>query len=113
MTGSIPPYGESFRREEVVEWHPELSRTAYVLKQDPRWFIRSDKTSHIWYIYHGPTVAHATRVGTPCQTFRSAMYRLLAGIAGGFYATGEAAAEPPRAGITRCPECGLNLAPYL
>ena len=59
------------------------------------------------------TVVRAARVGTSCPTLTLAMNRVLGGIAGGFYATGEAAAEPPRAGITRCPECGLDLAPYL
>jgi len=113
MTGSIPPYGKNFERVSVDEWHSELSRTVYVLEQDQRWFIRSDQTSHVWYIYHGPTIAKAIRVGTPCPTLTLAMDRLLAGIAGGFYATGEAAAAPPRAGITRCPACGLNLVSYL
>ena len=112
MTGQIPPYGANFRRVSL-DWSRELSNTAYVLKQDQRWFIRSDKTSHIWHIYHGPTIDRAVRMGTPCRTLGMAMDRLLFGIAVGLYATGEEAAAPSRAGITRCPECGKNLVPYL
>lgn len=85
--GQIPPYGKNFRLESEP-WTPGLANRVYVLKRDPRWFIRSDKTSGTWRVYHWH-LDHArelaTPVGTPLGTFGEAMARLLDGIEQGFY----------------------------
>lgn len=85
MTGQIPPYGGHFRRESVP-WTPDLANRVYVLKADPAWFIRSDKTSGTWRVYWHFTEHLVTSVGTPLPTFGLAMLRLLEGIDQGFYA---------------------------
>ena len=87
MSGQIPPYGKHFRRESEP-WTPDLANRVYVLKQDARWFIRSDKTSKVWRIYRwslGHSRELATPVGTPLPSLTAAMARLLDGISQGFY----------------------------
>jgi hypothetical protein len=105
MTGQIPPYGANFRRASLP-YRQGLANRAYVLKRDPRWFIRSDSTSEIWTIYWipsfdtalrpvegGPAEAERTArythlavaMGKPLPTFTEAMAKLLDGIAKGFY----------------------------
>lgn len=87
MTGQIPPYGKNFQRESEP-WTPDLANTVYVLKRDPAWFIRSDKTSKTWRVYHWHLDHNremASSVGTPLPTFGLAMLRLLEGIDRGFY----------------------------
>jgi hypothetical protein len=83
--GQIPPYGKNFRRESLP-YHPEHASRAYVLKQDSRWFIMSDKTSEVWTIYVGYNRAVPTAMGKPLPTLTAAMAKLLDGIAQGFYA---------------------------
>jgi hypothetical protein len=81
--GQIPPYGKNFERKSLP-YHPSLASRAYVLKQDSRWYIRSDKTSGVWTIFHtyaGTTVP----MGKSLPTFGLAMQRLLEGIDRGFY----------------------------
>jgi len=111
MTGQIPPYGEHFERVSL-DYSPDLSNTAYLLKSDRRWYIRSDKTSHKWRIYHGVTVDSAVPEGAVQRTMTEVMRLLLDGVAGGFYVTGEDPPKPVPA-ITRCPECGTNLLTYI
>jgi hypothetical protein len=87
MSGQIPPYGKHFRLKSEP-WTPDLANRVYVLKTDPDWFIRSDKTSKIWRVYqwhldHSRELA--TPIGTPLPTFGMAMNRLLEGIDRGFY----------------------------
>jgi hypothetical protein len=93
MTGQIPKYGRDFRLESLP-WTPHLANRAYVLKRDPEWFIRSDKTSGTWRVYHTNLKLHdtldearelAAPVGTPLPTLGLAMARLLEGIDRGFY----------------------------
>jgi len=89
MTGQIPPYGTNFRLESL-SYTPDRANRAYVLKRDPAWFIRSDKTSKVWQVYwKTPGTAGspdtATAMGTPLPTLSLAMTRLLNGIAQGFY----------------------------
>jgi hypothetical protein len=88
MTGQIPKYGRDFRLESLP-WTPHLANRAYVLKRDPEWFIRSDKTSGTWRVYHwNPDHENrelAAPVGTPLPTLGLAMARLLEGIDRGFY----------------------------
>jgi hypothetical protein len=81
--GQIPPYGENFHRE-TVSYDRHLASTVYVLKRDARWFIRSDKTSHVWTVFY-QTFAGPLPMGYPVRTFTEAMTRLLDGIALGFY----------------------------
>jgi hypothetical protein len=91
MTGQIPKYGKNFRRESVP-WTPDLANRVYVLKTDPAWFIRSDKSSETWRIYHWHLDHNrelASPAGTPLPTLGLAMTRLLDGIAQGFYAVAE------------------------
>jgi hypothetical protein len=87
--GQIPSYGANFRLESLA-WSPERANRAYVLKRDPAWFIRSDKTSGAWTVYWitpgtGASFETATPMGKPLPTLTKAMTRLLDGIAGGFY----------------------------
>ena len=82
--GQIPPYGEHFRLESLP-YHPELANRAYALKQDDRWFVRSDKTSKAWVIYHGADRDLATAMCRPLPSLTAAMAKLLDGIARDFY----------------------------
>jgi len=87
MTGQIPPYGKNFRLESEP-WTSDLANRSYVLKRDPHWFIRSDKTSKTWRVYHWHLTYSrdlATPVGKPLPTLSAAMTRLLSGIEQGFY----------------------------
>jgi len=88
MTGQIPKYGKHFRRISE-RWTPDLANRVYVLIRDPAWFIRSDKASKTWRVYHWH-LNHdrelATPIGTPLPTLGLAMLRLLDGIDRGFYA---------------------------
>jgi hypothetical protein len=96
MTGQIPPYGANFRLEQR-SCHPVLANRAFVLKADPDWFIRSDKTSKAWQVYWkvpgtGASFETATAMlPEPLPTFGLAMARLLEGIEQGFYAARKAA----------------------
>lgn len=96
MSGQIPPYGEHFRRVSE-RWVPvNLASRVYVLKIDPAWFIRSDKTSETWHVYHwhlDHSRELASPVGTPLSTFGEAMTRLLTGIEQGFYQVAPAPEE--------------------
>ena len=88
---AIPPYGKDFYWEPLA-YHPELASRAYVLRADPAWFIRADRTSEHWQIYRktpgtGANWSTATPMGKPQDTFRAAMKMLLDGIAQGFYIT--------------------------
>ena len=84
MTGQIPPYGENFKREST-SWHPVLGNTIYVLKIDNEWFIRPDKKSKRWYVFHGMNRDMATRMGRVQPSFTRAMQLLLDGIREGYY----------------------------
>lgn len=89
MTGRIPPYGRHFTLEQL-SWTPNgLAQRAYVLKADPAWFIRSDRTSGHWRIYHGWHRDTATPMGRVQDTFSAAMDLLLDGIEGDFYTISE------------------------
>lgn len=86
MTGQIPPYGKHLRREER-EWHPEMSSTVYVSKLDPRWYVRSDKTSHRWWVFFQVTDTVSVCVSRPQRTLKRAMELLVGGFAAGSYAS--------------------------
>lgn len=86
MTGQIPKYGQHFRRESTP-YHPVHAGRVYAFKRDPSWFIRSDKTSERWTIYHGRDRVTANAVSVPQSTFTEAMGLLLAGVSLGFYVT--------------------------
>ena len=85
MTGQIPTYGDNFKHEHVAGYHPVLASRAYVLKIDNEWFIRSDKSSKRWYVFHGMNRDQAINMGKVQPSFGKAMHLLLDGIAGGFY----------------------------
>jgi len=76
MTGQIPKYGANFRLDDAG-YHPELSRSVYVLKTDRTWFIRSDRTSKKWGIYHGAPFNDATPVNLTYRTLTLAMEALV------------------------------------
>ena len=84
MTGQIPPYGVNFRREST-SWNAVFGNTIYVLKRDNEWFIRSDKKSKQWWLFHGMNRDMATIYGVVQPTFTKAMQLILDGIEGGFY----------------------------
>jgi len=84
MSGQIPPYGENFERESMP-YHPTMSNTIYKLKIDDDWFIRSDKTSKHWQVFHGSFRDLATPMGKVQPSLTKAMQLLLDGITGGFY----------------------------
>jgi hypothetical protein len=81
--GQIPKYGKHFRLESTG--YHSLANRIYVLKTDERWFIRSDKTSKVWQIYHGIPRDRAIAMSTPLPSLGQAMTRLLQGIELGFY----------------------------
>lgn len=85
--GQIPPYGKDFRRVSLP-WSPDLANRAYILKRDSSWFIRSDKTSEVWRIYHW-NLDHdydmATSLAPPLPTLTAAMAKLLVGVDQEFY----------------------------
>jgi hypothetical protein len=84
MSGQIPPYGVNFRREST-SYHPTLANRVFVLKRDNEWFIRSDKTSKHWQVFHGAIFDQATPHGRVQPSFSAAMRLLLEGIDEGFY----------------------------
>jgi hypothetical protein len=86
MTGQIPKYGQNFKLEHVDGYHPTLSHSAYVLKRDSKWFIRSDKASKRWQIFHGEVRDTAAPVGKVHPSLTKAMKKMIDGIDGGFYA---------------------------
>lgn len=96
MTGQIPKYGENFTHDRVGSYHPELADTFYYLTIDPEWFIRSDKTSKRWQVFHGMARDTATPHGKVQPNMRGAMALLLAGIAGEFYRLADPLPVPPR-----------------
>lgn len=51
MTGAIPPYGEHFRLESHLRYDTFWAGRRYVLKADPRYWIRADKSSEHWYVF--------------------------------------------------------------
>lgn len=88
MTGQIPSYGQHFALVSLP-YSPILANRAYTLKANPDWYIRSDKTSKCWRVYHCPAGGDrelAAPVGTPLTSMGLAMARLLEGIDQGFYA---------------------------
>ena len=85
MTGQIPTYGDDFKHEHIAGWHPVLASRAYVLKIDNEWFIRSDKSSKRWYVFHGMNRDQATNMGKVQPSFGKAMHLLLDGIREGYY----------------------------
>jgi hypothetical protein len=87
--GQIPPYGKHFRLEPT-SYHRDLANRVYALKEDPAWFIRADKTSKVWAIYHGTSRDTAAVVKTPFPSLTAAMAKLLDGVSQGFYQTAPA-----------------------
>jgi hypothetical protein len=79
MTGKIPKYGAHFRLGSA-EWHPEYGRSLYILKKDGSWWIRSDKTSKRWQLFH-----NSLPVGKVQPSLTEAMSLMLDGIDQGFY----------------------------
>lgn len=94
MTGQIPKYGENFRHDRVGSYHPTLSDTIYILKDDEEWFIRSDKTSKHWRLFHGMDRDQAVPHGRLQPSLTLAMSMMLEGIAEGFYVTSNNADVP-------------------
>ncbi|HWI69476.1 MAG TPA: hypothetical protein VNS88_14070 [Nitrospiraceae bacterium] len=84
MTGQIPKYGENFKHDRLP-YHPKLASTIYILKRDEEWFIRSDKTSKHWQVFHGSFRDLATPMGKTQPSMTKAMQLLLDGIADGYY----------------------------
>jgi hypothetical protein len=95
MTGQIPKYGAHFRLGSA-EWHPTLGMSLYILKKDAQWYIRSDKTSKRWYVFH-----NNTHMGRVQPSLREAMSLLLDGIDQGFYEISEDV-------VVHAADCGLQ-----
>jgi hypothetical protein len=85
MTGQIPPYGKNFKHDRVGSYSPTFSDTIYVLKVDNEWFIRADKKSKRWQVFHGLDRIFAVPHGKVQPNMRSSMELLLDGIDQGFY----------------------------
>ncbi|HWI66829.1 MAG TPA: hypothetical protein VNS88_00360 [Nitrospiraceae bacterium] len=85
MSGQIPSYGKNFKHSRTASYHPTLSSTYYMLKEDNEWFIRPDKTSKHWQVFHGWIIDRATPHGKIQTSMTKAMKLLLDGIEGGFY----------------------------
>ena len=78
MTGEVAKYGENFRLEHVPP-SPDMANRLYVLKRDDDWWIRSDKSSKIWMIFHNGVFM------TERSSLGKAMSAVFRGIELGFY----------------------------
>lgn len=111
MTGQIPKYGAHFMRVST-NYHPAMANRVFVLKKDNEWFIRSDKTSKHWQVFHGVIFDQATQHGKVQPNMRAAMELLLDGIDQGFYVVNEAwqdrVAEPGHTSDCELQGSGLN-----
>lgn len=85
MTGQIPPYGKNFKHDRVGSYHPVLNDAIYVFRRDEMWFIRADKGSKRWYVFHGMNRNQATCVSKVQPNMRSAMELMIDGADQGFY----------------------------
>lgn len=65
MTGQIPPYGDDFKRVDVLAYDPVFSSgRIYQLKSDTRYHLRSDKSSKRWMLFfQGQPFAQARSMG--------------------------------------------------
>lgn len=72
MTGQIPPYGKNFKLDQG-EWDAFWSRSIYSSKKDSKWSIRSDHTSHQWFIMYRGKAVH----DLPFRTLGMAMESLV------------------------------------
>jgi len=72
MTGQIPKYGEYFRRESLPFSYGLASRK-YVLKANPRIYIRSDNTSERWMVYMSNAAGASFPMGKAEDTMSAAM----------------------------------------
>jgi len=80
MTGEVAKYGENFRIEHVPP-SPDMANRLYALKRNDDWWIRSDRSSTAWMIFHnGAFITHRSSLG-------KAMLAILRGIELGFYST--------------------------
>lgn len=52
MTGAIPPYGANFQKRSAREWHAWYGSAMYAWRGDTSYYIRADKTSHKWWVFH-------------------------------------------------------------
>ena len=50
--GGIPPYGKNFHLVSADKWSPEYNSSMYAWKGDTDYYIRSDKTSKKWWVFH-------------------------------------------------------------
>jgi hypothetical protein len=89
MTGQIPQYGKNFKHGRVGSYHPVLNDTIYIFKLDEEWFIRADKGSKRWYIFHGMNRNQAICISKVHPNMRSVMELMINGADKGFYALRE------------------------
>jgi len=82
MTGKIPKYGKNFIRSSLP-YHESLASRMYVLRADPSWYIRSNRTSEKWFIFRARKPEDLPV--TSKSTLGEAMDTLLRGIELGFY----------------------------
>jgi len=99
MTGQIPPYGKNFKHDRAKGWHPVLGQAIYVLKRDNEWFIRADKGSKRWYVFHGYNRDMATCISRVLPNMRSAMELMIDGIDQGFYVLDNEGVHAPNCGL--------------
>jgi hypothetical protein len=80
MTGQIPPYGKNFKHDRADSYHPSLGQALYRFKWDEHWYIRADKGSKRWYIFHNDI-----NMGKVWPSLTVAMSKLVEGVKQGYY----------------------------
>ena len=79
MSGQIPAYGKNFKLGRGP-YHLTLGSSIYILKWDQHWYIRAEKGSKRWYIFHDDI-----HMGKVWPSLTVAMAKLVEGIKQGYY----------------------------
>jgi len=85
VTGKIPKYGKDFTLKQLPYTGGTLAHRMYVLRADPSWHIRSNRTSEKWFILRETGTWRGGVPITSKSTLGEAMDTLLHGIELGFY----------------------------
>ena len=110
MTGQIPPYGKNFRHDRAAKYHPSLGQALYILKWDEHWYIRADKGSKRWYIFHSGHQG-AIHMGKVWPSLTVAMAKLMEGVKQGYYDISGAHLKNCKlqgSGLKKYCSCGLD-----
>jgi hypothetical protein len=105
MSGQIPPYGKNFKIGSAT-YHPTLGSSIYMYKWDHHWYIRADKGSKRWYIFHNDI-----HMGKVWPSLTVAMSKFVEGVKQGYYDISGAHLEKCKlqgSGVNKYCSCGLD-----